>query len=157
MKRLRLYVVIDVEDDALLEDLPASVAEVLDGTVGDPCFVGMSEGYAGEFAEHGADPTSWDPPPSSRHGGDCERNPCGLCRRRAELEGIFVSLPGEKFLCSSCLAVHDEIDVTSPNTEVWEVGGSGWLASIECMDCGEEIDVVLGDPDDDEAFAPERH
>ncbi len=51
MNRLRLYVVIDVEDDALLEDLPASVAEVLDGTVGDPCFVGMSEGYAGEFAE----------------------------------------------------------------------------------------------------------
>lgn len=147
MKRFRLYVVVDLEDDADDSTLPVDVANVLDGVIGAPQFVAVRPGYADEFVDLGADASGWvEPPPSPDHDSlTCDQSPCDLCTRRAELEGIFVALPGGTFLCSSCLAVHPEIDPGDPQTDVWEVGGYGWTGPVECGECKHEIDVVIGE------------
>jgi hypothetical protein len=80
MKRIRLYVAIDIEEEVPTEDLPHLVADVLEDVIGKPLFVGAVVGYTDEFREYGADPSSWE----KQH--DCDacnpKNPCALCKRR---------------------------------------------------------------------------
>lgn len=72
---------------------------------------------------------------------ECEKGGCDLCRRRRTLEGIFVARDDGTFLCSQCLALHREIDVSDPRTNVWQEGSSGWTAPLACAECKEEISV----------------
>ena len=93
---------------------------------------------------------------------DCDANPCRLCQLRDLYADIFVAVtedgrsdvpPGtslDAYVCGHCIPTHSPpIDMDADETQVWEVGSSGWLpgAELTCMDCGEEIDVVVGEPD----------
>lgn len=82
---------------------------------------------------------------------DCRIKPCDLCRRRARYAGIFVHVPRTKrraragYVCSSCIPIHaPRIDVSRDSTQVWELYSDGWLAAPSCMDCGDEIAVIVG-------------
>jgi hypothetical protein len=92
---------------------------------------------------------------------ECSRKPCDLCQKRARYAGIFVAVAANgcadfsaeflsKFVCGHCIPTHNPaIDVSDDHTQVWEVGSSGWLKPIECMDCGESIDVEIGAVEDE--------
>lgn len=88
---------------------------------------------------------------------DCTTNPCDLCRLRAQYEGIFVAVnkdgkaepPYTHYMCGSCLALHPEIDVSADETQVWCVESYGWLGPIECIECGDEIPVIVEDGQDE--------
>lgn len=84
---------------------------------------------------------------AARAMADCEEGGCDLCRRRRTLEGIFVARDDGTFLCSQCLALHREIDVSDPRTEVWQEGSSGWTAPLTCAECKEEISVCWEEAD----------
>lgn len=82
---------------------------------------------------------------------DCSVSPCGLCKRRAQLAGLFVYVPKTKrrkqdgYVCSHCIPIHSpRIDMSRDSTDVWETGSDGWLSAPSCMDCGEEIEVTVG-------------
>lgn len=91
---------------------------------------------------------------------DCDArhptNPCDLCKQRELYADLFVAVseageavtpPGSKlpnFVCGHCIPTHSPaIDMEDDRTQIWEVGSDGWLGPIECMDCGESIEVEV--------------
>ena len=89
--------------------------------------------------------------------------PCDLCRQRLMYADYFVAVTADgrsdappeskldAFVCGHCIPTHNPpIDMDADETQIWEVGSNGWLpgAALTCMDCGEEIGVVIGEPED---------
>lgn len=102
MKLYRLYAVIAMPDDVAPEDVVDNVFADDD----DVYFACAREGYAGEFAEFGADPSSWGVSPTPpRCGPGCP--------------GFDVLETGEVVECETCRRAYDSGDSLYWLAEKW--------------------------------------
>lgn len=63
---------------------------------------------------------------------------------RTQRTGVFVTIGGRRFACSSCVK-SQKIDLERSNVYVWEAGSHGWTGPVRCStrSCKRPIHVVI--------------